>query len=273
LRAGPQGFADRKHTGVPGGRRRVTMQDQAAPAFIRGFERFFAPSADERDCLARLVAPSQSVPARRKLMDEGRAYDQAFIVKSGWLIEFKLLRDGRRQILNFRFPSEVAGIDALAYALAPHSVATLTDAAVAPLPIPDFETVQQRYPRLASALFLMTLRDEAILHQWEVSLGRRSAHARMAHLLLELVRRLTFGGLAEDSSFRFPLTQQDPADCLGLSVPYVNRILQHMRDQDLIRLTDRQLEIRNAGRLARTAGFNPAYLDDLRPISMASPRR
>jgi CRP-like cAMP-binding protein len=261
---GPDGMPARDATAMP---------QQAASAFIRGFKRFFAPTAEERDYLARLAEPSEQAPARRKLMDEGRAYDRALIVKSGWLIEFKLLRDGRRQILNFRFPGEVAGIDSLAYAHLPHSVATLTDGVVAPLTIAEFETMQQRYARLAAALFLMTLREEAILHQWEVSLGRRSAFERMAHHLLEIARRLTLRGLAEGSAFRFPLTQQDLADCLGLSVPYVNRILQHMRDQDLIRLTDRQLEIRNAGRLARTAGFNPAYLDDLRPISMASPRR
>jgi CRP-like cAMP-binding protein len=244
------------------------MQEKVASAFIRGFERFFTPTAEERDYLARLVAPSESVPARRKLMNEGRSYNRALIVKSGSLIEFKLLRNGRRQILNFRFPGEVAGIDSLAYAHVPHSVATLTDSVVAPLSIAEFETVQRRYPRLASALFLMTLREEAILHQWEVSLGRRSAFERMAHLLLEIVRRLTLMGLADGPSFRFPLTQQDLADCLGLSVPYVNRILQHMRDQDLIRLTDRQLEIIEADRLARAANFNPAYLDNLRPITL-----
>lgn len=180
-------------------------------------------------------------------------------------MEFSTLRDGRRQILNFRLPGEVAGIDSLAYALAPHSTATLTDCTLAPLSTQAVENLHRQYPRLAAGLFLMTLREEAILHQWEVRLGRRSAYQRTAHLIAELHWRAQRRGLVEGKRFLFPPTQQDLADCLGLTPPYVNRILRQLREENLVLIEDRHVEVANTADLARAAGFNPVYLEGFGP--------
>jgi CRP-like cAMP-binding protein len=239
--------------------------------FVRGFAQLFELSPDELECLAELEAGREDVPARRTVMDEGRRYDHALIVLDGWISEQKLLRNGKRQILNFRLPGEIAGIDNLAYAAATHSVATLTPCTVARLSSDAFERLQRNFPRIGSGLFFMTLRKEVILHQWEVSLGRRDAYARVAHLLLELHRRLELRGLTEGEGFRLPATQEDVADCVGLTTPYVNRILKAMRGEGLIAFEDRLLRILNTARLAKSAGFKPAYLDGWRSEGRTSP--
>jgi CRP-like cAMP-binding protein len=205
------------------------------------------------------------VAPRRKLIDEGKPCGHLFILKSGWLAEFRQLRDGGRQILNFRLPGDIVGIECLAYRTALHSTVALTRCQVAQLPPADFERIQREFPRLATALFLMTLREGAILHEWEVRLGRRLAFSRIAHLLLELERRLRNRGLVAEEDrdiMPFPLTQQDIADCTGLSVPYVNRNLQRMRDEGFIRLGDRKLEMLDRPGLAKAAGFAPEYVEN-----------
>jgi CRP-like cAMP-binding protein len=227
---------------------------------VRSFERLGPLSSAEREHLDRLTDDDYSVEPRRKLIEDGRPCDQIFILKSGWLAEFKQLRDGGRQILNFRLPGEVVGIECLVYNAALHSTAAVTLCSVARLSREAFEQTQRDYPRLAMALFMMTLRDLAIMHAWTVNLGRRPAFARIAHLLLELARRLNIRGLATGPAVPFPLKQQDIADCTGLTAPYVNQILQQMRRQGLIEFGDHTLKILDAAELAKSAGFRPDYL-------------
>jgi CRP-like cAMP-binding protein len=123
-----------------------------------------------------------------------------------------------------------------------------------------FEWTQERFPRLASGFLLTSLRDGAILQEWAVNLGRRPAFPRIAHLLLELERRLRESVGSHAARLPFPLSQQDIADCTGLTPQYVNRVLQQMRGMGLIRLREGALEILISAELAAAAGFRPDYL-------------
>jgi CRP-like cAMP-binding protein len=111
-----------------------------------------------------------------------------------------------------------------------------------------------------AALFLLTLRDRAILNGWLTNVGRRTAFIRVIHLLLELTRRLQIRGIADGPDIPLPLTQQDIADSTGLTTSYVNRILQDLRKRGLVHLRDHILEILRPEELARLAGFKPDYL-------------
>lgn len=240
----------------------MTTHPEEHPAFERVLDRILVLAPDEREAVRRLSAASEIVPAHRRLIESGKAYKSAFIVKSGWLIRFKLFRNGRRQILNFRLPGEIGGLDSLAYLKAPHTVATLTECTIAPIGLEALEDLQRTHPRLAMGIFLFSLREEAILNEWEVNLGQRCAYARIAHLILELDYRLRARKLAAAGAFRFPPTQQDIADSVGLTTPYVNRILGQMREEGSIRLADRRLEILDAPRLEQASGFRASYLED-----------
>ena len=69
-----------------------------------------------------------------------------------------------------------------------------------------------RHPRLAAAIFWSFACETAMHAEHLIDAGRRSALARVAHFLLELLTRLKIIGLADERSFRMPLT--DPgADC------------------------------------------------------------
>lgn len=231
---------------------------------IADFEAVLDLSAAEEDCLRRLEAPSRRLSPRADLIVEGQKVQDIYIVKDGWLIEYKSLPDGGRQILTFRLPGELTGADAAAFEVVPHSVAALTHSTIAPVPLQDFIDVQRRFPRIGAALLIRTLRHDAILHQWEVSLGRRSAYNRLGHLLLELHRRLERRHLVKDfsndCSFDFPGTQQDLADALGLSNIHVSRTLRRMQREGLIERDRRRIAIKDVARLADLSSFDPSYL-------------
>jgi CRP-like cAMP-binding protein len=106
----------------------------------------------------------------------------------------------------------------------------------------------------------MTNMDAAIQREWTLSLGRRTAIARMAQLFCELLTRLEVTGLASNNAYDFPLTQVELSECLGLTSVHVNRTLQELRRMNLIEVRDRRVEILERDRLAQIAEFDPTYL-------------
>ena len=97
-----------------------------------------------------------------------------------------------------------------------------------------------------------------------IGVGRRSALERVAHFLLELLTRLQVIGLADECSFRMPLTQELIGDALGLSVPHVNRTLRLLRDDHLVSIEEHIVIIRDVDGLSALADFDPSYLDQFR---------
>jgi CRP-like cAMP-binding protein len=102
--------------------------------------------------------------------------------------------------------------------------------------------------------------DAAVHRQWAVSLGRRNAIARMAHLFCELLLRLEVVGKTDGSSYDFPLTQDQLASCLGLTSVHVNRTLQALRRQGIIELQNKRLTVFDLPALKKIAEFDPSYL-------------
>ena len=228
---------------------------------LRAFAELAALTPEGHQHLEGLLTKPLELRPRRKLLDEAKPCDSFFIVMSGWLQDYRQLKNGRRQILNFRLPGEVIGIECLLYRRALYSCMALTACTVAPVSRAGFERTLESFPQLANAFLMSSVRDGAILHEWAVNLGRRPAFQRIAHLFLELERRLLIMRAHSGATLPFPLKQQDIADCTGLTAPYVNRILQQMRNQGLLELHDESLKICNFDALARVAGFQPDYLE------------
>jgi hypothetical protein len=115
-------------------------------------------------------------------------------------------------------------------------------------------------PAITRAMWLVTLIDEATLREWAVNVSRRSAESAIAHLFCELLLRLEAVGLRVGNGFELPVTQSELADTIGLSTVHVNRVLQDMRQQQLIEFKGKSLKILNLEALGELAQFEPNYL-------------
>jgi CRP-like cAMP-binding protein len=202
----------------------------------------------------------QRVGAGQDLMSEGDRPERVRIVLSGWLCRYKVLEDGRRQIVNFVLPGETC--DAYGYLLPQldHSIGTLTPVVNAELERAQFEELVATDNSLAEAFQCETLANTSIQREWAVNIGRRMALERVAHLLCEIVERLRPVGLLEGNSCPFPPTQMDMADATGLSVVHLNRTLQELRAASLIVLRERILTVNDLDTLKNIGLFNPNYL-------------
>jgi CRP-like cAMP-binding protein len=123
-----------------------------------------------------------------------------------------------------------------------------------------------RTPRLATAVLWAASRDEAMVVEHLVDLGRRSASERMAHFLLELGARLRLVGLADKKSFACPLSQYLLADALGLSAVHVNRVLRELREEGLVTFQKGQVIFDDYDGLVDFAAFDRTYLDHEGPL-------
>jgi CRP-like cAMP-binding protein len=178
----------------------------------------------------------------------------------GFACRFKLLRDGKRQILAFHIPGDFCDLHSFFLERMDHGIAAVSKCTVAKLPHSTVKEITERYPGLTRALMWDVAMDAAIFREWAIGLGRRSAREQIAHLLCELLLRLKSVGLVEDNSYSLAPTQADLGDALGLSTVHVNRVLQELRSEGLIVSNGKHVSIPDMGKLKDAAGFDPAYL-------------
>jgi CRP-like cAMP-binding protein len=162
--------------------------------------------------------------------------------------------------MSFQIPGDICDLQGFFLGEMDYAIGTLTAGRVAIIPHEVLLDLTETYPCIARALTQSTLVDASIFRAWMVGLGRRSAYARVAHLLCEMGQRLQVVGLAQDGSYDLPVTQTELADALGLTTVHVNRTLQQLRHEGLIILRGGTLTLRDPEGLTQAGEFDPAYL-------------
>ena len=123
-----------------------------------------------------------------------------------------------------------------------------------------------RTPRLGTAVLWAASRDEAMVVEHLVGLGRRDAKQRTAHMLLEFGAGLKLVGLGSKDGYACPLSQYMMADALGLSAVHINRVLRELREIGLDTFQQGQVTIHDFAGLVTLADFDTAYLDHDGPL-------
>jgi len=244
--------------------RSTTVKPHVARPLTRKLSRLVTLAHDEIAILDDLQSKTRVVRRNREIMTEGRKYDALLILIDGVSIRCRILHDGRRQILNIALPGDFIGFPSAFSERALYSITALSDCVVAPVLFSRLLSLFDRQPRLAAAVFWSFACEAAMYAEHLIDVGRRSALERVAHFLLELLTRLQGIGLADERSFRMPLTQELIGDALGLSVPHVNRTLRQLRDDELVSIEEHIVIIKDVEALSAMADFEPSYLDQFR---------
>jgi CRP-like cAMP-binding protein len=226
---------------------------------------FVRSSPDELACLAELQSRRRTVAALTEIVHEGQTDHRAWILQEGWANCYKLVPSGGRQIISFPLPGDFMGLRSVLLRTSDHSFASLTDAVISDVSRQRMIDIFQEFPRLATAILWATSRDEAMVVEHLVNIGRRSAIERLAHLFLELGQRLKMVDLVSSTGFACPLNQYVLADALGLTAIHVNRVLRQLRERELITVKAHQVIIHDLDGLRKLAGYDSAYLDHDRP--------
>jgi len=221
----------------------------------------FAPlSDDDVGVLEAMCQREERFRAGTNIVAEGETPRSAFVVTRGIACRYRLLPDGRRQILTVLIPGDFFDLHGFLVKVMDHSVGTIGPTRVAGIGREAVMDIVLNHPRIGAALWWSAMQEEAMLRERIVALGRRSARGRLAYFLCELVWRQRAVGMAEDHAIRLPFTQADLADTLGLTSVHTNRVLQGFRRDELITLERQRLILRDIERLQAISGLTSDYL-------------
>ena len=214
----------------------------------------------DRVVLQELSSRTQQVAAHHDLTSEGDRPENVHLVMQGFACRYKILTDGRRQIMAFLVPGDFCDLHVAILGHMDHSIGTPWGCTIVEIPRAIIDDLTAHHPRITRAMWWATLADEGTLREWLVNMGQRDADKQMAHLFCEMLMRLQVVECASHDSFAFPITQTDLADTLGITPVHANRVLQDLRSQGLVTWKSRQVHIPDVARLQAFAEFDPRYL-------------
>jgi CRP-like cAMP-binding protein len=227
----------------------------------------FGPA--EREALSTRLGRPRVVAARTELPLADENGPVAYLIADGWALTYKILPDGTRQVIEIAVPGDMIGVGALRVGSGDLMAATITTVTVRDLTAASFEALLGASVRAGMALLWSYARDESMLVEHLVDIGRRTATERVGHFMLELHGRLEQVGFARDGRFKCPLSQPLIADALGLTAIHLNRTLRDLRTRGLMIFRAGVVEILDMPRLARQSGFDGAYLHPAEPAATA----
>lgn len=249
-----------EHGRVQGGFAAHVSRPSLLSPFVDRLARHSRLSPEAEHALLNLPANIRQVERGACLIADGQRASESRVVLSGFLYRQRLTGSGAREILSVHVPGEIVDLHNSFLNVADHNVEALTRATVAIVPRDALDRAATCYADVARSLLVETLVDGSILMEWLLNASRRSARQRLAHLLCELALRLEAAGLGERARYRIPMSQEELADCLGLTHVHINRLLRLFEGKGLIARDGRDLTIAAWEPLAEEGDFDPLYL-------------
>jgi CRP-like cAMP-binding protein len=172
-------------------------------------------------------------------------------VETGAIALFKVIGDGRRQVIGFAYPGDLIGLGV-------DDEHTMNAQAVKPtrvrcLPVGSVRRTVARDPALAFKLYEFLARELAATRDLMLTTGHRTAMERVASFLLAFSRRNARNGKDPDA-FELPMSRTDIGDFLGLTIETVSRMFTKLKLQGVIELpASNQVMLLEKDKLARLA--------------------
>ena len=183
-------------------------------------------------------------PAKMEIYGETEPAEYLYRIVSGAVRTYKILTDGRRQVSGFYLPGDVFGLEVnVEHAFSAEAIVT-TKALV--MKRNALSAMARRDQDIARKLLALTAAELARV-QSHVLLLIKSAQERVASFLIEMSDRISTG-----DSVELPMSRQDIADYLGLTIETVSRTLSTLEQASAIELSSsRRIVLRNRSALDR----------------------
>jgi CRP-like cAMP-binding protein len=218
-------------------------------------------SVADRAALLGLPHTIKTFEAQHYVVRERDRATHSCLMLSGFSVRHKIVAGGLRQIVAIHMKGEIVDLQNSLLGTADHSVQMLTAGKVAMIPREAIVQIAFERPDVGKAMWRDTLVDGSIFREWIANVGRRDARTRLAHLLCEFGLRLKHAGLAEETDYDLPMTQEQLADATGLTSVHVNRTIKALQAEGLIgRVSPRSITIGDWKKLADAGDFDSGYL-------------
>jgi CRP/FNR family nitrogen fixation transcriptional regulator len=205
-----------------------------------------AEAAAQGDAIAMMGAP-MTFKRNVEIYGENEPAEYLYQVVSGAVRTYKVLADGRRQIGAFYVPGDVFGLET--GELHHFSAEAMTESKVLVVKRSSLVALAARDTQVAGQLWTITARELERAQQHFLALIK-TAEERVVGFLLDMASRVS-----GSNRFELPMSRQDIADYLGLTIETVSRTMTHLESAAAIELpTSRCVVLRNRATLGRMTG-------------------
>lgn len=237
----------------------LDVKDAIEP-FLEKLELHSHLGSDELRALRSLPTVLTRIDQYEDVVRPGQIVDHACLIAEGMMGRFAIGLEGARQTTGLHVAGDWADLYSVVVPRAGRALQTLTPTTCLRIPNGHLRKIAHDYPLIAEAFWRECVIEAAILGEWIVNLGSRKAPARVANLLCELACRLKRSPLDREHDYALPLTQQQLADILGLTVVHVNRTLKLLREENLVTIRHHHVSILDWDGLCRLGEFDASYL-------------
>ncbi len=229
----------------------------ADSCIVNQFRKFADLNEHEVNLLKALEKDHREYAADQPLAIEGGKAERFFTLRSGWACAMRTLTDGQRQVLDIFLPGQILGLREVGFDYNLCEFRTLTKVTACPFPRQRLTEIFDQAPRLTDLFFLILAREQSMLIERVINIGRRNAVERLAHFIVEMKVRLN----VSTDKFELPMNQTIIGDTLSLSSVHVSRTFKTLKDEGLLEAVNGQIHILDLEGLIDISGFDRNYLD------------
>lgn len=227
---------------------------------VEKFKHYIDLTKDEENLIKSLEEREENYKSGDIIRRKGGSADDLIVLKSGWAFISNQLDQNIRSIFNVKLHGDIIGISELSFDKYLYDFVALTDVTICPFPKKNLNEIFAKSERLSRVFYTILSREQSILYERIVSIGRRTALEKVAHFMVEISVRLGMLGMSIDKKFDFPIRQEHIADILGLSSIHVNRSMNELKRHGYIEYDRTSLTILDKEKLLSLANFNELFL-------------
>lgn len=199
---------------------------------------------EDLNLLERIIKQIRPLQKGEYLYHKGDKFEQIYAVRSGAVKAFNTDEDGGEQILGFYLPGELLGLEAIETTQHLCSTEALETSSFCAIPFSMLEDVCTKIPGLQHQMYRLMSRELTTENESLLMLTRKSAEEKIATFLVNISTRLRILGYSS-TEFRLPMSRQEIANYLALTVETVSRIFSRLKKEKLIEIDRKLIKITN----------------------------
>lgn len=223
-------------------------------AFVDRVTRRFRISVSERAFLEQLQSRPIRVRRGTRIVSAGDPCDRAFVLMTGWVMSCSCFRDGIQQARRLHFPGDLLAMPSIPMRRHAEDIETLSDAIISPFP-KEVLAGLFAMPRLAAVMYMFAQAERITAGDRQVNLGRNSAKARVAFLLLDILHRLRSADATVTDTFYMHLTREQVAQFTGMTPVHASRMWSALIADGVIACDGHLVSIVNEPALAELSQY------------------
>jgi CRP/FNR family transcriptional regulator len=223
-------------------------------AFVDRVTGRFQVNACERAFLEELQSRPVRVRRGQRIVSAGEPAKEAFVLMTGWAMSYSCFPDGSHQVRRLHFPGDLLAMPSIPMRHHAEDIEALSNCLIAPFPKRLLARLFEM-PRLTAIMYMFAQAERITAGDRLASLGRNSAKARVAFLLMDVLHRLRSADHTVQNMFYLHLTRAQIAQFTGMTPVHASRMWAALIADGLISCRGRVVTILDESALAELSHY------------------